>query len=52
MTKSFPEDPMVAGILCPEAAISSHESTKFCTCSEGSTGCPMHLISTYKKKVT
>jgi len=46
MTKSFAEDPIIAGIRCDVDAVeSSHSSTKLCSVNVGRTGCPIHIIS-------
>jgi hypothetical protein len=53
MTKSFAEDPIIAGIRCDVDAVeSSHSSTKLCSVNVGRTGCPIHIISICNMKLT
>ncbi|PON37991.1 hypothetical protein PanWU01x14_316070 [Parasponia andersonii] len=50
ITKSFAEDPMVAEILSDVDPVCSHRSTKLYNFKVGTTGCPIHFISTCKGK--
>ena len=46
MTKSLAEEPTDAGIFFEVDAVRNHRSTKLCSCKDGSTGWPPHIIST------
>lgn len=48
ITKSFADEPIIAGTRSEVDAVCSHKSTKLYSCNVGITGCPMHLISTCK----
>lgn len=46
ITKSLAEEPTEAGIFLEVDAVLNHRSTKLCSCKDGSTGRPRHIIST------
>lgn len=49
ITKSLPEEPTDAATFFEVDAVWNHRSTTLCSCNDGITGWPRHMISTYKQ---